>query len=361
MPRGIASDEEYEQQIISVEIPTRGAEQSSRDLSGRQLGDSVDQPSFPKSVDVYVTKRVLVDGGTGAVLSEGGALLAKVSQYAKCAAVPSPWDHPVFLQPGSMEVETINACCVLLATANSKVYYHWMLETMPLIGLLKEHQLWTGNLVFLLGERQDFQISSIEDAGFGGHEIVHMRKGCRYRVENLICATYFHPQVMVAKYAPSLREMFLKTTRFGNETVYIARKGENLRRIINEAEILEIAKKFGAAVVYLEGMSVSQQAALFHSAAVIIAPHGSALTNIVFCRPDTSIFELFSANYVRALYPRFGHQLGLDYWHMTCEPMLRSSNAPGVFESFAVDPQLFESTLDRITRNRVNVNASSKV
>ena len=39
-------------------------------------------------------------------------------------------------------------------------------------------------------------------------------------------------------------------------------------------------------------MSVSAQARLFNSARIVIANHGAACSNIVFCRPGTHLFEL---------------------------------------------------------------------
>ena len=51
-----------------------------------------------------------------------------------------------------------------------------------------------------------------------------------------------------------------------------------------------------ASMVYLSNdyvtLSPMQQARLFHSADVVIAPHGGALANLIFCRPGTRIIEL---------------------------------------------------------------------
>ncbi len=41
-----------------------------------------------------------------------------------------------------------------------------------------------------------------------------------------------------------------------------------------------------------EDLSVREQARLFHDAEIVIAPHGAALANLVFCRPGTHILEL---------------------------------------------------------------------
>ncbi len=52
-------------------------------------------------------------------------------------------------------------------------------------------------------------------------------------------------------------------------------------------------------------MSVAQQIATFAEADVIVAPHGAALANLVFCSPGASLLELFPAGTLVA-----------DYWKM---------------------------------------------
>jgi capsular polysaccharide biosynthesis protein len=51
-----------------------------------------------------------------------------------------------------------------------------------------------------------------------------------------------------------------------------------------------------------EGKGVAEQARLFHSAEAIVAAHGAALTNLVFCKPGTTVLELFSPKYVNPCY-----------------------------------------------------------
>jgi capsular polysaccharide biosynthesis protein len=49
-------------------------------------------------------------------------------------------------------------------------------------------------------------------------------------------------------------------------------------------------------------MSVKDQAAAFAHAELIVAPHGGALTNLIFCRPGTKVVELLSSNYPNPCY-----------------------------------------------------------
>ncbi|MBD1921548.1 glycosyltransferase family 61 protein [Microcoleus sp. FACHB-831] len=53
--------------------------------------------------------------------------------------------------------------------------------------------------------------------------------------------------------------------------------------------MINFLKKFGFEQVTLESLSVSDQAALFSSAQVVIAPHGAGLSNVVFCNRGTKV------------------------------------------------------------------------
>jgi capsular polysaccharide biosynthesis protein len=59
-------------------------------------------------------------------------------------------------------------------------------------------------------------------------------------------------------------------------------------------------------------MPFEEQIALFSRAKAIVAPHGSGLTNIIFCGSGTKVIELVSPNYIRHYYWAIAQQLNLD-------------------------------------------------
>lgn len=66
-------------------------------------------------------------------------------------------------------------------------------------------------------------------------------------------------------------------------------------------------------------MSVTQQAALLANAKAIVSPHGSALTNLVFCNKGTKVIEIFSPEYVYHCYWLVSNILGLEYYYVLGE------------------------------------------
>ena len=68
--------------------------------------------------------------------------------------------------------------------------------------------------------------------------------------------------------------------------------------------------------VFLEEMTLLEQIATFANAKTIVAPHGSGLTNLAFCSPNTKVVELFSPNYIRTDYWMISQQLMLQHYYL---------------------------------------------
>ncbi|NES01284.1 MAG: glycosyltransferase family 61 protein, partial [Symploca sp. SIO1B1] len=93
------------------------------------------------------------------------------------------------------------------------------------------------------------------------------------------------------------------------------------RLVINEQEVISFLNQFGFTSVSLEVMTVRQQAALLAQAKVVISPHGSGLTNIVFCSPGTKVIEIFSPNYVYHCYWLLSNLVGVEYYYLLGETL----------------------------------------
>ena len=66
--------------------------------------------------------------------------------------------------------------------------------------------------------------------------------------------------------------------------------------MLNEEEVFALLEPLGFEAITMDGRSIGEQAALFASAAVIVATHGAALANLVFSRPGTTVIELMGTN-----------------------------------------------------------------
>ena len=77
-----------------------------------------------------------------------------------------------------------------------------------------------------------------------------------------------------------------------SKKIYVTREDSNYRKILNEDDVVTILRKNGYRVINPQLYEIDEQLEIFSNAEKIIAPHGSNLANIIFCKPGTEIFEI---------------------------------------------------------------------
>jgi Glycosyltransferase 61 len=75
--------------------------------------------------------------------------------------------------------------------------------------------------------------------------------------------------------------------------IYISRRFANARVPTNIDELEAVAEQRGFVPVYLEKMSIIEQIRIFHAADMVLAEHGAGLINLLYCRPNVKVLEMF--------------------------------------------------------------------
>lgn len=183
-------------------------------------------------------------------------------------------------------------------------YYHWMIEQLPKIAILSQLR-GLGPYSFLLPKTlHRFQKASLEIAGISGGSCTGMPSE-RVEVEQLLFAEMNaptgHPSPAAVEW---LRKTFLRglSPLSGSRRLFLSRRDAPQRRVTNEEEIAQRLTVLGFEVMCAGEMSIAEQVEVFRNAQIIIAPHGAALTNMVFAPPGTQIVELFGDNYINGCY-----------------------------------------------------------
>ena len=76
-----------------------------------------------------------------------------------------------------------------------------------------------------------------------------------------------------------------------SKKIYVTRENSNYRKILNEGDVVSILRKNVYKVINPQLYEIDEQIEIFSNAEKIIAPHGSNLANIIFCKPGTEILE----------------------------------------------------------------------
>lgn len=98
---------------------------------------------------------------------------------------------------------------------------------------------------------------------------------------------------------------------------YIIREGYT-RGISNELEVRDYFKSEGWALIAPEKLSIPDQIALFRDAEAVAGLHGSALTNLVWCSPGTTVIEFTPADFMSGAFEWLSTLKSLSYRFILC-------------------------------------------
>ncbi|WP_017296482.1 glycosyltransferase family 61 protein [Geminocystis herdmanii] len=178
---------------------------------------------------------------------------------------------------------------------------------------------------FLVDNRTNFQQETLAIFGIPSHKILPLSFPLHIQATNLIVPSF--PGSIA--WMPSWSCQYLKDKILGEKAIvknpqkkiYISRVRSSNRRIINEIEVINLLLKYGFEIIHLELLTVAKQAELLSQAKIVISPHGSGLSNLVFCQPNTKVIEIFAPNYVYPCYWLVSNLVNLDYYYLTGEIM----------------------------------------
>lgn len=94
---------------------------------------------------------------------------------------------------------------------------------------------------------------------------------------------------------------------------YLDRRGNGIRPLRNESELIAALTELGFVPVRLEQLTLVEQIRLFRQAEAIVAPHGSMLANLGFCRRGCLVVELLMDAYVDWSFRNLSALMGLRY------------------------------------------------
>jgi capsular polysaccharide biosynthesis protein/Tfp pilus assembly protein PilF len=207
-------------------------------------------------------------------------------------------------------------------------YYHWMFDVLPRIELLRRSgiDLETIDKFVFNDFEKPYQRETLKVLGIPETKIVGSDALPQIKADKLVvpCCP-FYLGFRTHKWACNfLKRKFLKSKKTErspsvSDRIYISRQQAKYRRLINEEEVISVLEKSGFTSVTLESMSVAEQALCLNNAKVVVAPHGSGLTNLVFSNPGTKVIELFSPRYVIDHYWELSNICGLEHYHLLGE------------------------------------------
>ena len=148
-----------------------------------------------------------------------------------------------------------------------------------------------------------FQRESLACAGVDATRLVGLPPG-RWRTDRL-----FFPELLGPTGNPSphaidwLRQRFARfmSPERPGRRLYMTRR-DTRRTVTNPAEIADYLRNEGFEVICAGDLSLAEQIKVFSEAAVVLAPHGAALTNMTFAPAEATVIEFFGDNYINGCF-----------------------------------------------------------
>ncbi|MGF1491025.1 MAG: tetratricopeptide repeat protein [Microcoleaceae cyanobacterium] len=239
---------------------------------------------------------------------------------------PRARPHRIFDQEQLPPRKQVTGTVAVLSGLSGNIYFHWMVDVLPRIELIHRSGMNLDHIDWFLVNNYhlDFQEATLKQLGIPKDRILASDEFPHLEADELIVPSFAGPLGWSQPWAIDfLRRTFLTPVNLNSgkfpARIYISRQDARHRRVLNEAEVLEVLSQHGFVCYHLAELSFAEQVSLFHQAEIVIAPHGSGLTNIVFCEPKTKVVELISPHYHRHYYWVISQSLQLDHYALTGE------------------------------------------
>jgi Glycosyltransferase 61 len=263
----------------------------------------------------------------GAVVTADNAVLADLSPE-----VWGPASHPIYSRWHLPKSRLLSGRIAIGVTPEaSGNYYHWLLDLVPRVLLLKHAAQNFSNYDALLlnGSRANYEREILAALGVPPEKIRYVDSRERFQIASAV-----FPSMDINVIAPwkvhALRDLPFSGKQNQHRRLFLSRARVAVRRIANENEISEVLRHRNFEIVEAENLSWREQADLFAGASVIVAPHGAALANIVFCKPGARVVEISTRAGYRDWYWQLAAVAGLSYEVMEAQ---RPGSFSGPYEN----------------------------
>lgn len=243
-----------------------------------------------------------------AVITNRGDLVEEICWYFNTRR---PSEHPLHLHPFPDPPVELSGRVGVLASRGDSVYYHFLMDVIPRLAVLEQCPAVQPPERWYVPVNLPFQQQLLDMVGITPEQRVDSTQVPHIRAECLVVpglpGTNVQNPAWVVRF---LRERLLPSgvRRIPGRNLFITRgAGRYNRSVRNEEEVLSALSDRGFQRIDPGEMTVADQIRAFAEADVIVSPHGSALTNIVFSSPGACLIELFPKGHIVP-----------DYWKLAC-------------------------------------------
>lgn len=289
-------------------------------------------PTIPLSVGIYegfstVGRDCRVIAPDGRKVDERGydaAHSQKVTDVRK-GLNPSYWHRLLKTYAAKHRAlppaQSLPGTAAILNNRSPHNFYHWLLEVVPRISLMKRAGLTSD--WYIIDSQSNFQRRILSMLGIELDRVIQPHYGMHLFLDKLVRPS--EPGVVATlDFAASVKEQLknhVETKRRDAPLrIYISRRNAAHRKVANELVLQQWLNRKGFETVDFESIDFAEQVRLVSSADAIVAVHGAALANLIFAKPNTPVIEICPSNrYNIDCFPRISHICGLRHVSILAE------------------------------------------
>ncbi len=288
----------------------------------------------------------------GSIVTNDNRLLGDLS--------PEVWgveNHPIFSQLRLPEARTLDGRTAIAVTPEAPGnYYHWLIDLVPRLGLLKsaEERFGSFDRFLINGSHAHYEGASLRALELPQEKIMYVGAGDRFLIKEAMIPSMDHFSKVIAPWKIDMLRILGESqprAKSSARRLYISRQRAAVRRVINESELEKLLVGANFTIVELESKSWDEQVAMFSSAEVVLAPHGAALANIAFSQPGALVAEIGTKSGYRDFYLQLATSAQLRYRFVEARPRIQMDEAsfrPPENEDMIVDIALLREFLESL-------------
>lgn len=207
-------------------------------------------------------------------------------------------------------------------------YYHLTVEILSRMRYIDAHEEYDGLPILvdeIVGRVPQYR-ELLDKLNKKNRWIIYGEQGETIYVENLIYPSYNtwmpinvknREDVKMEDFAMSesglqnIRESIHLDNTQCDRKIFISREKVAASRLENEEQVRNLFAMHGFEIVHTENMSFEEQVKCFNSASCIVAASGAALTNLIYCQPETIVCCIIPREYKFFAYSTIAYMLGL--------------------------------------------------
>ena len=220
---------------------------------------------------------------------------------------------------------------------------HWITSHLPKLILLKERNELENIVLPPKHLRTPVINSSLEMMGINPEEFRTFDESRPLQVKKLTVLENdrFRPELL-----KSVRKAFcIGNPAPSHRRIYISREKAERRKLVNGDKVWSCLEKMGFEKIYMEDLSFSDQILLMQQASVVVAPHGAAITNVIFCQPGTHVVEIADLSFPNPNFYALSSAMGHHYWILDAEGI---GDVHPLKKDLYIDPSEVKNTVLKI-------------